>query len=101
MSAAEIFAYGAAGAVFGAFVVQLMPVGFALAYKKVALDLDFGSVVGILIILVGFAGLGGLAALGVGNADNVTNVTRPAQAVAYGLGWQGLLGGLLAGLLKI
>lgn len=95
MSKAEIFEYGALGAILGAFIVQLLPVGYALVSGKVELAFSFGRFVGMLIILVGLVAVGGLAALGLGSATDATAPTEPLHAIAYGLGWQSTVGGLL------
>jgi hypothetical protein len=95
VSKAEMFEYGALGAVIGAFIVQLLPVGYELASGKLELAFSFGRLIGMLIILVGLIVVGGLAALGVGAAANATTPTEPLHAIAYGLGWQSTVGGLL------
>jgi hypothetical protein len=92
MSGTATFFYGALGATIGAFIVQLLPVGYALAAGKVELVFTVGRFVGMLIILVGLVAVGGLAALGLGSA---TTASEPLNAIAAGLGWQSTVGGLL------
>ena len=55
------------------------------------MDATFKKVAGSVLALVVFLVLGGIAALVVGDA------VRPKQAIAYGLGWQGTIGGFLQG----
>jgi len=92
MGTTTTFFYGAVGATIGAFIVQLLPVGYALAAGKVELVFTVARFVGMVIILVGFVAIGGLAALGVGSA---TTASEPINAITAGLGWQSTLGGLL------
>jgi hypothetical protein len=91
----EIFEYGALGAILGAFIVQLLPVGYDLASGKATLNFSIGRFVGMLIILIGLVAVGGLAALGLGSASDATTPTEPLHAIAYGIGWQSTVGGLL------
>lgn len=94
MTGAEIFLYGALGATLGAFIVQLLPIGYALAAGKADIVLSWSRVIGALIIVIGLVTVGGLAALGLGSATAATP-TEPLEAIAYGLGWQSTIGGLL------
>ena len=50
-----------------------------------------GHLLGTLIVIAGYALAGGVVAFLVGSA------TLPRHALAYGLGWQGLIGGYLQG----
>lgn len=64
----------------------------ALALRSGAnVDPTFKKVAGSLMTLVIFLVLGGVAALIVGDA------VHPKQAIAYGLGWQGTIGGFVQG----
>lgn len=92
MSGAATFWYGAAGAILGAFIVQLLPVGYSLLSGKSELQFSWSRLLGMVIILVGLVAIGGLAAVGLGHA---APATVPLQAIAYGLGWQSTVGGLL------
>lgn len=94
MTGVEIFFYGALGATLGAFIVQLLPIGYALAAGKTDVVFSWGRVIGALIIVIGLVAVGGLAALGLGTATAAT-ATDPMEAIAYGLGWQSTIGGLL------
>jgi len=94
MTGAEIFIYGALGATLGAFIVQLLPIGYALAAGKTDIVISWGRVIGALIIVMGLITMGGLAALGLGSATAATP-TDPLEAIAYGLGWQSTIGGLV------
>ena len=93
---AAVFAYGAAGAAFGAVVVQTLPVGVALKRGEAQLAIKPGAVIGALLIVLCFAGLGGVVALGVSGAGSPTKAKTASEAIAYGLGFQGLVGGLLS-----
>jgi hypothetical protein len=55
------------------------------------LHLSGTRVLGFLVVLVGYLAAGGLVAYLVGDA------TAARHAIAYGLGWQGLIGGFLQG----
>jgi hypothetical protein len=55
---------------------------------------SWGRVIGALIIVIGLVALGGLAALGLGGMATAPP-TDPLEAIAYGLGWQSTIGGLL------
>jgi hypothetical protein len=55
------------------------------------LKITFPRVLGALLVLGVFVAAGGGVAILVGDA------TEPKQAIAYGLGWQGLIGGFLQG----
>lgn len=48
-------------------------------------------VIGAVLVLTVFVVAGGVVAILVGDA------AKPKQAIAYGLGWQGLIGGFLQG----
>jgi hypothetical protein len=52
-------------------------------------DLTPVRVVGAALVVVAFAGCGGVVAMLIGGA------TESKHALAYGLGWQGFLGGYL------
>lgn len=80
--------YGALGAVCALFLAQVLPWGFNLVRGREFRPTWPGSL-GALIVLVGFILGGGVIALMVGGA------TTPKHAVAYGLAWQSLFGGLL------
>ena len=93
VSDAEIFLYGALGAMLGAFIMHLLPLGYALASGKTdRVPFSFARLAGMLIIAVGLVAIGGLAALGLGGA---ATPTEPIQAITYGLAWQSTVGGLL------
>jgi uncharacterized membrane protein YbjE (DUF340 family) len=53
------------------------------------LHVSFTHIAGFLVVLVGYLVAGGLVAYLIGDA------TAPRHAIAYGLGWHGLVGGLL------
>jgi hypothetical protein len=69
-------------------VVQVLPWAQALA-GGADLHLTFPRLLGALLIVLVFIVAGGGIAVLVGDA------THPKQAIAYGLGWQGLIGGFL------
>jgi hypothetical protein len=92
MTGLQIFLCGATGATLGAFIVQLLPFGYALVAGKVDIECTIGRMIGMMIVVVGLVAVGGLAALGVGSAATATD---PIQAIACGLGWQSTVGGLL------
>lgn len=53
------------------------------------LHLTFPRLLGIAVVIVGYLVAGGVVAYVIGDA------TAARHAIAYGLGWQGLIGGLL------
>lgn len=55
------------------------------------LTISFSRCVGLVVVVAGTMALGGFVAYLVGGA------TSAHQAVAYGLGWQGTLGGVIQG----
>jgi hypothetical protein len=69
-------------------VAQVLPWGLALA-KGRAFSPTWPRSFGAVVVLVGFILGGGVVALMVGGA------TTPKHAIAYGLAWQSLFGGLL------
>jgi uncharacterized membrane protein YbjE (DUF340 family) len=94
MTGVETFCYGALGATVGAFIVHVLPIGYAMAAGTIDVVVTRGRVVGVLIILVGLIAVGGLAALGLGSATP-GGATTTVEAIAYGLGWQSTIGALL------
>jgi hypothetical protein len=97
LTQAAVFGWGAAGAAFGFVFTQLLPVGVALTKDDAVLRPVTGRRIGgFLIIAMGFAGLGGLIALGVGSAGGDAEAKTLVQAITYGIGWQGLFGGLIS-----
>lgn len=71
-------------------MVQVLPFGLALLQGAV-FKVTLLRVIGFLLVLTVFIAAGGVVAILVGDA------TEPKQAIAYGLGWQGLIGGFLQG----
>jgi hypothetical protein len=72
-------------------VVQVLPFGLALA-GGAEVTVTLARVLGCVLVLVVFIAAGGVVAILVGDA------VKPKQAIAYGLGWQGLIGGFLQGI---
>ncbi len=70
--------------------MQVLPWGLALA-RGAHLELSLHQAIGAAVVLAVFIVAGGVVAILVGDA------IRPKQAIAYGLGWQGLIGGFLRG----
>lgn len=66
----------------------MLPWGWRLA-KGAELQISATRIVGVVLVVVGYVVAGGLVAYLVGDAS------APRHAIAYGLGWQGLIGGLL------
>jgi uncharacterized membrane protein YbjE (DUF340 family) len=71
-------------------VVQVLPWGLRLM-RGAELQISVLRVAGLIVVIVGYMAAGGLVAYLVGDAI----VAR--HAVAYGMGWQGLIGGFLQG----
>ncbi len=71
-------------------MVQILPWGLRLM-NGADLHISVGRIVGFVVVLAAYLALGGLVAYLVGDA------TAPRHAIAYGLGWQGLIGGFLQG----
>jgi uncharacterized membrane protein YbjE (DUF340 family) len=88
LTGSETFLYGALGASGSLVVVQAIPWGLRLMRGA---DFHFSPtrLLGAIIVIVGYLVMGGLVATAVGGAD------APRHAIAYGLGWQGLIGGFL------
>jgi hypothetical protein len=83
------FAFGAFGAVVVLLVVRLLPVATELARGAPAPNVTGPRVLGSVLLFAIFAVGGGVAAVLVGEA------IEPKHAIAYGLGWQGILGGVI------
>jgi len=87
-----LFAYGALGGFVALVAVQVLPAALKLA-GGADLSLTVPKVLGLVLVFAIFSGLGGFVAFLVGDA------TQAKQAVFYGLGWQGTLGGFIQGAL--
>jgi hypothetical protein len=87
-----VLGYGALGALGSLLVVQVVPYGLALLNGGAEFNMSIERVVGFIIVVVGFAAAGALVALLLGS-----DATRAKEPIAYGLGWQGLIGGFLQG----
>jgi hypothetical protein len=72
-------------------VVQVLPYGLALL-NGADFDPSVGRVVGFVLVLIAFTGAGAVVALLLGN-----DAVEAKEPIAYGLGWQGLIGGFLQG----
>jgi hypothetical protein len=83
--------YGALGALVSLVVVQVVPYGLRLM-NGAQFTMTVGRLVGFFLVLGGFALAGAVVALLFGS-----DATRAKEPIAYGLGWQGLIGGLLQG----
>jgi hypothetical protein len=84
------FLYGALGAFGSLLVVHVLPWARSLMHGT-ELHLTFTRVLGAILVFVAQPAVGGAVAFAIGGA------TAPRHAVAYGFGWQGLVGGLLQG----
>ena len=71
-------------------VVHVLPWAFAVA-GGADVHVTLGRVLGALAIVAIFVVAGGVVAILLGDA------TKAKQAIAYGLGWQGTIGGLIQG----
>jgi hypothetical protein len=90
LSDAETFAWGSVGSVVALLVVQVLPWAISLA-QGADFHFTFPRLVGALLVLAIFIIAGGVVAMLVGDANEAK------QAIAYGLGWQGLIGGFIQG----
>jgi uncharacterized membrane protein YbjE (DUF340 family) len=90
LSDSATFGYGALGALVSLVIVQALPWGFALM-RGADFHLTPRRALGAAIVIAGYMVAGGIVAFLVGSA------TVPRHAIAYGLGWQGLIGGFLQG----
>jgi hypothetical protein len=81
-------AYGALGALASLVIVQAIPWGFRLL-KGADVHISVPRVLGLIVVVGGYMVAGAVVAYLVGQA------TLPRHAIAYGLGWQGLIGGFL------
>lgn len=88
LSDAATFGYGSLGAVVALLVVQVLPWAVRLA-KGADFQITLPRVLGAGLVFLIFVVAGGVVAMLVGDAEH------PKQAIAYGLGWQGLIGGFL------
>lgn len=91
LSDGSTFKYGAVGAVVALLVVHVLPWALALA-GGADVNISVGRIIGVVLVLGVFIVGGGIVAILVGDA------TEPKQAIAYGLGWQGTIGGLIQGI---
>jgi hypothetical protein len=90
LSTSATFGWGAVGAIFALAVVQVLPFALQLVHgAKLTLTLTRGF--GFVLVVLIFIGAGGGVAVLLGDA------TQAKQAVAYGLGWQSTIGGLIQG----
>lgn len=71
--------------------VQGLPLAGALARGELEWQPSVGRILGVVGFVTAFVSLGGAAALVVGDA------AEAKHAIAYGLGWQGILGGYITG----
>lgn len=93
LSDAATFGWGAVGAVVALLVVQVLPWAIALAQGgRLPSPVTAWRVFGVIVVLVIFALAGGLVALLFSD-----ETTGAKEAIAFGLGWQGLLGGVIQG----
>jgi hypothetical protein len=90
LSDAATFGYGSLGAVVALLVVQVLPWAIGLA-KGADFQITPLRILGAIVVFLIFVLAGGVVAMLVGDAQH------PKQAIAYGLGWQGLIGGFLQG----
>jgi membrane associated rhomboid family serine protease len=90
LSGAETFAYGALGSFAALLVVHALPWGISLS-QGAEVHITPVRVFGVFLIVAVFIVAGGVFAMALGDAD------QPKQAIAYGLGWQGSIGGLIQG----
>jgi len=88
LSVGATIAYGAIGAIVAFILVQVLPWGQALLRGQ-QFSPTWPKTLGAVVVLVGFIVGGGFVALVVGGA------TEPRHAIAYGLAWQSIIGGLL------
>lgn len=72
-------------------VVQVLPWGLALA-GGANLHITLPRVLGVVLVIAAFIAAGGLVALLFSN-----DTTSVKEAITYGLGWQGLIGGFIQG----
>ena len=87
----EIFLWGVTGAFMALVAVQGLPLAEALLRGELAWRPTPGRLLGLTGFVAFFLGLGGAVALLLGDA------TEPKHAIAYGLGWQAILGGYIKG----
>jgi hypothetical protein len=81
--------FGAIGAVVALLAVQGLPIVEGMARGWTEPELSPVRVIGAVLVVAIFAGCGGVVATLIGGA------TEEKHALAYGLGWQGFLGGYL------
>jgi hypothetical protein len=89
LSALETFEYGALGALGSLLFAQALPWGLALLHGA-ELHITPTRIVGLVVVIAGTMALGGLVAYLIGDAT-------AREAVLYGLGWQGAIGGFIQG----
>lgn len=85
LSGPETFFWGALGGITGYALVFVLPWMLQLARGEIDLNMRPSRLVGLVGLLVLFVGLGGMAAYIVGDA------TEAKHAIAYGLGFEGIL----------
>lgn len=89
LSASATFLWGALGGLAGYAVAFLLPWMSQLARGEIQLEVTWGRLLGLFGVMSMYVGLGGVAAVLVGDALEVKH------ALAYGLGFEGILKGAI------
>jgi hypothetical protein len=87
LSNSATFLWGAVGGAAGYALVFLLPWLTAVAKGEVSLDFSWTRLLGVIGLFFVYISLGGVAALLVGEASEIKH------AIAYGLGFEGVLKG--------
>jgi hypothetical protein len=91
LSNGEIFLWGSLGAILAFLVVFILPEAVKIFKGEQTLDVTLKRGIAALVIFVIFIAAGGLLSIAFGDA------TEGKQALAYGLGIEGIITGSLKG----
>lgn len=89
MGPLDTFIWGSIGGLIAYLFVFLLPWAMALWRSSATLQFSGSRFFLALLIAVVFVGLGGAAAFLIGDAP------QPKHAMAYGMGFEGILGGVI------
>jgi hypothetical protein len=90
LSHREVALWGALGGAIALTVTQILPAAVTAAKTGAGWQLTRWRVAGVLVVIIAFVALGGAAAL-VFQKDT----TEARDAIAFGMAWQALLGGVI------
>ena len=90
LSHKDVALWGALGGAIALTVTQILPAAASAAKTGTGWQLTAWRVAAVIVVIIGFVALGGAAAL-VFQKDT----TEARDAIAFGMAWQALLGGVI------